>query len=99
MRIPAEPDRDADLVLSTAADMLERQHAELERLRAEKAELKSRLAAAEKDAARYRWLRGRDLSLADAGVFIGQTTKDEGGFLLSMDDADAAIDKAMGEGS
>jgi hypothetical protein len=44
MRVPAEPERDADLVLSKAAD-------EIERLRAEGEALRS-------DAERYRWLRG-----------------------------------------
>lgn len=43
MRVPAEPDRDADLVLARAAD-------EIERLRAENAALRA-------DAERYRWLR------------------------------------------
>jgi hypothetical protein len=43
MRIPAEPDRDADLVVSSAAR-------EIARLRAELAECKQ-------DAERYRWLR------------------------------------------
>lgn len=33
MRVPAEPDRDADLVLSSAADLLDRLQAENKRLR------------------------------------------------------------------
>ncbi len=45
------------------------------------------------DAARYRWLRGRDLSTHDSGgVFAGLPASK---IVLSGDDLDRAVDRAM----
>jgi len=52
-----------------------------------------------RDAERYRWLRSRDpgpaMSLTPAGVFIGQVPEN---WILSEEDADAAIDDARTQG-
>ena len=56
-------------------------------------ELVRRLRAAEADAARYRWLRERDLdTIQNGGVFAGMTPRN---VVLNGDDLDAAIDSAM----
>ncbi len=48
----------------------------------------------ERDAARYRWLRERDLDTIDkGGVFAGMTPDN---LVLSGDELDAAIDLQMG---
>lgn len=52
MRVPAEPDRDADLVLSSAADEIERLRAEVAKLRAACAAMQERCARACEDEAR-----------------------------------------------
>ena len=53
MSIPAEPDRDADLVLAVAA-------MRIEELAIENAALITTLEGVQKDAARYRWLCDQD---------------------------------------
>lgn len=45
------------------------------------------------DAARYRWLRSRDLASIDkGGIFVGQTPEN---FVMNGDDLDKAIDLAI----
>ncbi len=45
------------------------------------------------DAARYQWLRSRDVStIEDGGVFAGKTPEN---LILTEDDLDAAIDDAI----
>lgn len=52
-----------------------------------------RLAEVESDAARYRWLRSRDLdTISKGGVFAGMTPQN---VVLNEEDLDAAIDAAM----
>jgi hypothetical protein len=52
-----------------------------------------RSALSEGDAARYRWLRARDLETVNTGgVFIGKTPDN---LVLNLEDADRAIDEAM----
>lgn len=47
------------------------------------------------DAARYRWLRSRPThAISGGGLFIGQTPQN---VVLTQEDADAAIDKAMAQ--
>ncbi|MAM60878.1 hypothetical protein [Maritimibacter sp. UBA3975] len=49
----------------------------------------------ERDAARYRWLRARDLDTIDkGGVFAGLTPQN---MVLNGEDLDEAIDAAMAE--
>ena len=58
---------------------------------------KSKIEAIRRDAARYRWLRERDLDTIDAGgVFAGQTPQN---LVLNGEDLDRAIDAAMGTDS
>lgn len=46
------------------------------------------------DAARYQWLRSRDLDAIDkGGIFVGQTPQN---FVLNGEDLDRAIDLARG---
>ena len=53
----------------------------------------SHITNLELDAARYRWLRDRDLDTISAGgVFAGQTPEN---FILNGVDLDSAIDQAM----
>ena len=55
--------------------------------------MQSKLEAAEKDAKRYRYLRGRDLdTINNGGVFAGITPDN---FILTGDDLDEAVDKAL----
>ena len=50
-------------------------------------------AAVELDAARYRWLRSRDLETVDnGGVFVGKTPDN---VVLNFEDCDRAVDAAM----
>jgi len=50
-------------------------------------------AAIERDAARYRWLRERDLDTIHlGGVFAGQTPEN---LVINGEDLDRAIDEAM----
>ena len=45
------------------------------------------------DAARYRWLRSRDLeTVYDGGVFVGKTPDN---VVLNFEDCDRAVDAAM----
>jgi hypothetical protein len=55
------------------------------------------VGAAHEDAARYRWLRARDLDTIDkGGVFAGLTTgMGYGGKVLNGEDLDRAIDTAI----
>lgn len=63
------------------------------RARPEVDELRDRIVELERDAARYRYLRERDLDTIDrGGVFAGLTPKN---IVLNGDDLDAAIDAAM----
>ena len=49
--------------------------------------------ALELDAARYRWLRSRDLeTVYDGGIFVGKTPDN---YVLNFEDCDRAIDAAM----
>lgn len=53
----------------------------------------ARIEELERDAARYRWLRERDLDQIHlGGVFAGQTPQN---FVLNQEDLDQAIDTAM----
>ena len=74
---------------------------ELRRLHARIVELEAQLAEAtnptqlglEKDAARYQWLRERDLeTVHKGGVFAGMTPEN---YVLNGADLDAAIDDAL----
>ena len=65
-------------------------------------ELITRLRQAEKDAARYRWLRDEAIEHQDNGPLIvfsdfnGEPCSfGDGGSIISHDDADRAIDEAM----
>ncbi len=71
VRIPAEPDRDIDLVLASAAEQIDR--------------LRARVAELERDAARYRWLRGT--------IFLAAVDGYENSY--RREKLDAFIDNAM----
>lgn len=72
-------------------------------LQVENGKLKNRLATADeradlltRDAARYRWLRERDLdSIFAGGVFVGRTPQN---IVLNGEDLDQAIDVKLAEG-
>ena len=50
-------------------------------------------AGERRDAARYRWLRSRDLdAVHSGGVFVGKTPDN---LVLNLEDCDAAIDAAL----
>ena len=68
----------------------------------EAVEIITRLRQAEKDAARYRWLRDEAIEHQDNGPLIvfsdfnGEPCSfGDGGSIISHDDADRAIDEAM----
>lgn len=70
--------------------------------KAECSDLLGRLRQAEKDAARYRWLRDEAIEHQDNGPLIvfsdfnGEPCSfGDGGSIISHDDADRAIDEAM----
>lgn len=73
---------------------LRRQHARIVELDAQLAEAtKPTQQGLEKDAARYRWLRERDLeTVHKGGVFAGMTPEN---YVLNGADLDAAIDAAL----
>jgi len=96
-RIARHPSSDTTrtlLVCDDAARCLEKQHAEVERLKAENEALRL-------NDARYRYLRNRDpkevfnKSGKAAGVWIDWEDDMTGLQLLTGDDTDAAIDAAM----
>ncbi|MEB0106620.1 hypothetical protein [Pseudomonas sp. MH9.3] len=72
-------------------------------LQVENGKLSDRLATADeranllaRDAARYRWLRERDLnSICAGGVFVGRTPQN---IVLNGEDLDQAIDAKLAEG-
>lgn len=72
-------------------------------LQVENGKLNDRLATADeranllaRDAARYRWLRERDLnSISAGGVFVGRTPQN---VVLNGEDLDQAIDAKLAEG-
>lgn len=67
-------------------------HQDADRMRALVAE-RDQLA---RDAARYRWLRERDLdTIYSGGVFAGQTPEN---IVLNLEDLDQAVDQAMETG-
>lgn len=66
-------------ILSLQSDLIDELRAEAEQLR--------------KDAARYRWLRERDLeTISRGGVFAGMTPEN---IVLNLEDLDAEIDAAI----
>ena len=83
MSIPARPNEDEDIVISDAADdaadLIEQQAARIKEL--------------EKDAERYRWLRGHSF-----GIYTGPDTRIHYGAGFNQtkpESLDAAIDAAM----
>ena len=101
------PNRDADAAIIAAcspANMatilahVDAQEAEIERLTAVRDELRRQLAEAEQDARRYRWLRENAVSYPDREhaleLVVPMRFAD-----AWRDDADAAIDAAMGVGN
>jgi hypothetical protein len=72
-----------------------KQTAPVQSLLAENQRLTDALEKAEKDAAKYRWLRRRDLDTLDlGGMFVGKTPDN---LVLNGVDLDMALDAAMGE--
>ena len=95
VRIPAEPDRDIDLVLASAAELIDRLRARVAELEAadELDRMQALVAELDQDAKRYRWLRQRDLeTIGVGGVFAGMTPEN---IVLNGDDLDNAIDAAL----
>ena len=82
MRIPAEPDRDADIVVMRSALALEA--------------LEQQVAALRVDAERYRWLRERHWVEGETRFRLNlmQATSDHEADMLELD---SSIDAAMGE--
>lgn len=93
--------------LEARSDSRGRQSSEFEsrmgNLQVENGKLNDRLATADeranllaRDAARYRWLRERDLnSISAGGMFVGRTPQN---IVLNGEDLDQAIDAKLAEG-
>jgi hypothetical protein len=77
----------------TAAWAVLRDH--IATLTAERDALAQRCAAAERDAARYRWLRDVAPSLSRGPMLAFCTGPDRADEITALDDADAAIDAAI----
>ena len=90
MSIPAEPDRDADLVLAVAA-------MRIEELAVENAALTTILEAAKKDAERYRALRGRATTDPFKSPWVVIAVRDPliGTKIISGRGLDVVVDEAI----
>ncbi|HHN0112341.1 TPA: ead/Ea22-like family protein [Pseudomonas aeruginosa] len=79
-------DRDAEFIAAANPKAILALLDEIDRLKAENEALR-------KDAARYRWLRERDLeTIRQGGVFAGMTPEN---IVLNLEHLDAAIDAAL----
>ncbi|RQG62788.1 hypothetical protein IPC203_08430 [Pseudomonas aeruginosa] len=88
---------DPNTILGLISDLEEArngmEYQSIMRLKNEMVRLKAENEVLRKDAARYRWLRERDLeTIRQGGVFAGMTPEN---IVLNQEDLDAAIDAAL----